>query len=210
MSVNDNKFARQSAASVRGGRDQPPGVDEHLTRLEEDMRRLKVEYDIYFASKGRRAPFDMKSRVETAIKRLGDDRTFTFAQRYRYNSLVARYTSFKEMWRRTIQDREEGRDAASLARSERGATVSAPQRPDATFACADAHTDTATVQALYDALIDAKQRCGEVTDDMSFARFHRMIAKQTDALKERLSCDSVRFSITTDDGRVSFKARADK
>ena len=212
MSANDNKSARRSSASVRGGRDQSPGVDEHLTRLEEDMRRLKVEYDIYFASKGRRAPFDMKSRVETMIKRLADDRTFTFAQRYRYNSLVARYTSFKEMWRRTIQDREEGRDAASLARSERGASTgtNVPKRPDATFACADAHTDTATVQALYDALIDAKQRCGEVTDDMSFARFHRMIAKQTDALKERLSCDSVRFSINTDDGRVSFKARADK
>ena len=212
MSVNDNKFARQAASSTRGGHDQSPSVDEHLTRLEEDMRRLKVEYDIYFASKGRRAPFDTKSRVETMVKRLADDRTFTFAQRYRYNSLVARYTSFREMWRRTIQDREEGRDAASLARSERGVSTgaSAPKRSGATFTCADAHKDTATVQALYDALIDAKRACGEVTDDMSFARFHRMIAKQTDALKERLSCESVRFSINTDDGRVSFKARADK
>lgn len=210
MSTRDNKFARQSSA--RGGRDQAPTLDEHLTRLEEDLRRLKIEYDIYFASNSRRPPYDTKSRVETMIKRLADDRTFTFAQRYRYNSIVARHTSFRELWRRTLQDREEGRDAATLARAERGtgANVSAAKSSAVTFACADAHNDTATVRQLYDALLEAKRACGEVTDDMEFARFHRMIAKQTDALKERLACDSVRFSIGTDNGRVSFKARADK
>jgi hypothetical protein len=188
-------------------------VDEQLGRLEEDIRRLKVEYDIYFNNAAKRPPYDTKSRVESMIKRLADDRTFTFAQRYRYNSLVARYTSFRELWRRNIQDREEGRDAVTQARLERNVTV-APTKlpaPDAiAFSCADAHTDTATVRALYDAVVAAKQSCGETTDDFPFPRFHRMIAAQTDALKSRLACERVKFSISVNDGQVSFKAKADK
>lgn len=214
MAIRDNKFARQVVTnSERGMRDLQPTVDEHLTRLEEDMRRLKVEYDIYFNNATKRPPFDTKARVETMIKRLADDRTFTFAQRYRYNSLVARYTSFRELWRRNVQDREEGRDAATQARHERHLTAAASRPPapsEMTFSCADAHTDTATVRALYDAVIAAKQACGEMTDDFPFPRFHRMVAAQTDALKSRLACERVKFSISVNDGQVNFKAKADQ
>src|SRR5438270_893908 len=93
-------------------RDEQPTPEEQLNRLEEDIRRLKVEFDIYFNGAARRPPYDTKGRVETIIKRLADERSLTFAQRYRYNSLVARYTSFLQLWRRTMQDREEGRGHA--------------------------------------------------------------------------------------------------
>jgi len=214
VAIRDNKFTRQAAVNAeRGIRDSQPTLDEQLSRLEEDLRRLKVEYDIYFNNATKRPPYDTKSRVESVIKRLADDRTFTFAQRYHYNSLVARYTSFRELWRRNVQEREEGRDAATQARNARGMTLAA--KPIATvsqttFTCADAHADTATVRSIYDALITAKKAVGEVTDDFSFPRFHRMIAAQTDALKTRLACDRVRFSISVADGQVSFKAKADK
>src|SRR5215213_435905 len=75
--------------------------DQQLTRLEEDIRRLKVEFDIYFNGAAKRPPYDTKGRVETLIKRLADERTLTFAQRYHYNSLAARFSSFLQLWRRT-------------------------------------------------------------------------------------------------------------
>src|SRR5437868_8184148 len=107
-------------------RDQQPTPEEQLNRLEEDVRRLKVEFDIYFNGAAKRPPYDTKGRVETIIKRLADDRTLTFAQRYRYNSLVARFTSFLQLWRRTMQDREEGRHHAP-ARSARHAEEAAQE-----------------------------------------------------------------------------------
>jgi PAS domain S-box-containing protein len=79
-----------------------------------------------------------------------------------------------------------------------------------TFVCQDAHKDVPTVKLLYDTLVEAKRRCGETTDDLSFPRFHRLIAAKTDALKERSGRDRVRFSIDIEDGRVAFKARADE
>ena len=115
MATRQNKFARRVKEREKTAivRDAQPSLDEQLSRLEEDLRRLKVEFDIYFNGGAKRPPYDTKGRVETVIKRLADDRTLTFAQRYQYNSLVARHTSFLQLWRRTMKDREEGRGTAA-------------------------------------------------------------------------------------------------
>jgi hypothetical protein len=213
LPIRENKFARRIREREkeldRKGvvRDAQPTVDDQLGRLEEDVRRLKVEFDIYFNGAAKRPPYDTKGRVETVIKRLADDRTLTFAQRYRYNSLVARYNSFLQLWRRTMQEREEGRGPASRKeRSARGAKAEAAR----TFVCADPRKDVATVKSLFETLVEAKRQCGEPTEDLSFARFHRMIAEKADALKTRSGCERVHFSVDVKEGRVSFKAKAEK
>jgi hypothetical protein len=210
--IRDNKFARQAKQRKNQNlaRDNQITVDQQLARLEEDIRRLKVEFDIFFNGSSKRPPYDTKGRVETIIKRIADDRTLTFAQRYQYNSLVARYTSFRELWRRTMQGREEGRDLVSAARAAHREEMSAHTVERVTFTCSDAHRDVPTVRQLYDALIEAKRQCGEPVEDLSFPRFHHLIATKTDKLKETLDCDRVRFSISVEDGRVNFKAKADK
>jgi len=215
LPVRDNKFARRSRElqernqKKQGVQEKTVTVEEQLTRLEEDIRRLKIEFDIYFNGAVKRAPYDTKMRVEAHIKRLGDDRALTFAQRYHYNSLAARYAAFRDMWRRTMQGREEGRDAGAAARATARATaVSSLERTN--FVCADGHKDVKTVRDLYEALVEAKRKCGEATEDFSFPRFHRLIAAKTDNLKQHLGCERVLFSVDVDGGHVSFKARADK
>jgi hypothetical protein len=212
--IRENTFARRAkerAKNVKSitQRDAPPTAEEQLARLEEDIRRLKVEFDIYFNGAAKRPPYDTKGRVETLIKRLADDRTLSFAQRYHYNSLTARYTSFMQLWRRTMQEREEGRGHGAAAR--RHAQAAEPQTPaPSTFVCADARKDVSTVRGIYEALVEARRRCGESTEDLSFARFHRMVAEKSEALKSRAGCDRVHFSVAVEGGRVSFKAKADK
>lgn len=198
-------------------RDSTPTFDEQLSRLDEDIRRLKVEFDIYFNGAAKRPPSELKNRVETQIKRLADERQLMFAQRYRYNSLIARYTSLREMWRRTLQEREEGRDAATIklaaleqakAEEEANAETSKVEPLNTSFICADVRRDVPTVKNLYDALIEAKRHCGESSDELTFARFHRIVAEQSESLKQRLNCERIRFSIHINEGRVNFKAEA--
>lgn len=206
MGLRDNKLVRSNQrVKSKNVIDDQPTVEEHLARLEEDIRRLKIEFDVYFNGASKRPPYDTKNRVETIIKRMLDDRTLTYAQRFHYNSLASRYNAFRELWRRTLQGREEGRDPAAAARA---ATLGPFDR--STFVCADAHKDVGTIKALYDSLLDAKRRCGEPTMGFSFPRFHRLIASKADTLKERLGCDRVRFSVDLEDGHVSFKAKADE
>ena len=212
MPIRENQFARRAREREEGAkkllfRDQQPTAEEQLARLEEDIRRLKVEFDIYFNGAAKRPPYDTKGRVETLIKRLGDERTLTFAQRYHYNSLAARYTSFMQLWRRTLQEREEGRGPGRRAAQQ---AAPEPEEVPSTFVCADARGDVPTVRGLFDALIEAKRRCGEPTDELSFARFHRMIAEKSEALKQRAGCERIHFSVAVCDGRVQFKAKAEK
>ena len=212
VAIRDNKLLRAKqhaqARNKFAASDSQPSPDEQLTRLEEDIRKLRVEFDIFFNGASKRPPYDTKGRVETLLKRLGDDRTLTFAQRYRYNSLAARYNAFRDLWRRTMQGREEGRDPVSAAR----ASVKREQPtnvPAVSFLCGDAHKEVGIVKDLYDSLVDAKQKCGESVDGLSFPQFHRLVASKSDGLKERHGCDRVRFSVAVEDGHVSFKAKAE-
>jgi hypothetical protein len=205
-----NKLLRsklQAIAKNKHAGENHATPDEQLTRLEDDIRRLRIEFDIFFNGAAKRPPYDTKGRVETLLKRLGDDRTLTYAQRYRYNSLAARYNAFRDLWRRTMQGREEGRDAISVARAGAKKQTAAEEVESISFICADAHREVEVVKNLYTSLIEAKRRCGESTEDLSFPKFHRLIASKADGIKEQLGCERVQFSVTIERLHVSFKAR---
>ena len=213
MGLRDNKLLRSKlqvqSKNRFGAGENPPNIDQELTRLEEDIRRLRVEFDIFFNGGSKRPPYDTKGRVETLLKRVGDDRTINFAQRYRYNSLAARYNAFRELWRRTMQGREEGRDLASAARANAKREVIDHKVEPVSVVCIDAHHEVELVKNLYNSLIEAKRHCGEPTEDLSFPKFHRLIASKTDGIKQQKGCERVRFSVAVEDGHVSFKARAE-
>jgi len=213
LALRDNKLLRsklqaQSKNKFGGGENQPT-PDQQLTRLEDDIRHLRIEFDIFFNGGAKRPPYDTKGRVETLLKRLGDDRALTFAQRYRYNSLAARYNAFRDLWRRTMQGREEGRDVVSAARASAKREVTEPRVEPVSFVCLDAHHEVELVKNLYNSLIEAKRHCGEPTEALSFPKFHRLIASKADGIKQQRGCERVRFSVTVENGHVSFKAKAE-
>ena len=213
MAIRDNKLLRskkhvQAKNKFATGENQPT-PDEQLTRLEAVSRGLLVFLQMFFTGAAPRPPYDTNGGVETLLKRLGDDRTLNYAQRYRYNSLAARYNAFRDLWRRTMQGREEGRDAISAARASQKQVITVTRVEPSSFVCGDAHHEVELVKNLYNSLIEAKRHCGEPTEDLSFPKFHRLIASKADGIKQQRGCERVRFSVAVEDGHVSFKARAE-
>ena len=90
------------------------GIDEELTLLESGIRRLKIEYEIFFNGGSKRLPHDLRWRVESLIKKYGDHRQMTFAQRFRYNTLSAKFHTYSGLWRRMLKSKEEGRPASTI------------------------------------------------------------------------------------------------
>ena len=78
-------------------------VDQQLARMEDDIRKLKVDFDIYFNGGLKRPPLEARARLDALIKRLSDNRNLTYAQRYLLNTLVARFVSYRELWRRNLK-----------------------------------------------------------------------------------------------------------
>lgn len=176
-------------------------LDQELDRLEHEMRRLKVEYDIYFNGGAMRPPIDTKGRVETSIKRFYDARNVSFTQRFRYNSLVARYNVMRELWRRQTKDREEsGRPPTVEA-------IAAQRSYKAVIRCRDPKLEPEKVSELYDHLIAAKRECGERIGGLSLEVFTQFLATRAEHIKQHVKSDLVDFVIGVDNGHVRFTAR---
>jgi hypothetical protein len=96
-----NKLYRQTTSRVENA----AAVDQQLNRLEDDIRKLKIDFDIFFNGSVKRPPLEARARLESQIKRMSDNRQLTFAQRYQLNTLISRFTSYRELWRRTLRAR---------------------------------------------------------------------------------------------------------
>jgi hypothetical protein len=103
MAIAGNQLYRNQ----RTQKDESAEIDKQLARLEEDIRKLKIDFDIYFNGATKRAPLESRARLEAYIKRVSDNRKLTYSQRYYLNSLVARFTSYRELWRRNLKAKGE-------------------------------------------------------------------------------------------------------
>lgn len=98
-----SKLSRQEI----GKREDAAEIEKTLNRLDEDIRRLKIEFGIYFNGGVKRAPHEARGRVEAAIKRIADNRNLSYAQRFQFNTIANRYTAYRELWRRMLKAKGE-------------------------------------------------------------------------------------------------------
>ncbi|NNE68346.1 MAG: hypothetical protein HKN33_17405 [Pyrinomonadaceae bacterium] len=82
-------------------------VDDQIERLEDDIRKLKIEFDIYFNGGKKSPPHQARAALEARSNRLNGNRDLSFAQRYKLNNLISRYTAYRELWRRRLKTKGE-------------------------------------------------------------------------------------------------------
>lgn len=102
MAIVGNSLYR----NLQAQQDEEASLDNQISRLEEDIRKLKINFGIYFNGGITRPPLAQKARLESIIKRISDDRSLTYAQRYHFNALVSRFTSYRELWRRLLKKKD--------------------------------------------------------------------------------------------------------
>ena len=181
-------------------------VEEELDRLEENIRRLKIEYESFFGGGSPRPPSDGVFRVETTIKKynsaLGQ---LNFAQRFRFNQLAQRYALYNDLWRRKLREREEGR--AGLPPRASNAETQAAHNPFRVV-CSDPENERDNVAALLEAYLLAKRETGEGSGGLDLESFARFVGDKTRQIKESLGCEKVTFTVRVEAGKVTLKAGA--
>jgi hypothetical protein len=83
-------------------------IDEELTLLDTQLRRLKIEYEIYFSNPTKRPPTDVEWKVLSLLRKFSDGGRMSFSQRFRYNEIAQRYAIYSDLWRKKNRIREEG------------------------------------------------------------------------------------------------------
>jgi hypothetical protein len=83
-------------------------IDEELTLLDSQLRRLKIDYEIYFSNPTKRPPTDVEWKVLSLLRKFSDGGRMSFSQRFRYNEIAQRYAIYSDLWRKKNRIREEG------------------------------------------------------------------------------------------------------
>jgi hypothetical protein len=100
----------------------PSEFDREMRALENEIKRLEAEYNMFFAGRLPRLPWERKSRVETMVRSFDRKEARNTADRFRFQTLQARFVKFLELWDRQLRDREEG----GRSKARRGPAAAAP------------------------------------------------------------------------------------
>jgi len=203
-------------------------IDEELSHLDSQLRRLKIEYEIYFSNPSKKPPADIEWKVLALLRKFSDGAKMNATQRYRYNEMAQRYAIYSDLWRKKSRIREEGyrrpQDALlsiqGLRPEEREpehkvygvraaalAAVAAEEEKPFSMACSDPKRERERVQKLYEALTSAKKKTGESVSGTAES-FVAFVQKKTEQIRKQHGCRAVEYTVEVLDGQVKLKAKA--
>lgn len=198
-------------------------LDEELNLLESQLRRLKIEYEIFFNNPQKKPPADLEWKVLALLRKLSDGKTLSFSQRFRYTEMAQRYAIYSELWRKKSRIREEGyrrpQDELLSVQGVRpeeheaghkvyGVNRAAVAEGDAfVMQSVDAKADGEKVEKLFLALTEAKQKTGEKVSG-SLESFKSFVNKKTEQIRREHNCARVEYVVEVQDGKAKLRAKA--
>ncbi len=186
-------------------------VQRDLQTLAADLKQLEAEYNMFFAGRLPRPPWETRARVEALIKRWDRGLIETSVDRFRFQTLQARFTSFAELWDRGLRAREEGRPGPFPPPPPK---APAPKQEEAATkvlyvtALRDPVREIDKVHSLYQSLMDARRQAGE--EVVPFHRFAALVKDQVAKLRADADTRGVAFRVAVAEGKVTFTVRAMK
>lgn len=198
-------------------------IDEDLGQIERDIRQLKIEYDQYFGGGRKRPPTEIEWRIDQLVKRYAErGGELKFAQRFRFNNLSQTYAKYKDIFRKKVALKEEGKvqrhfgaaakeieAARAKKETEEHAAAAAVGSGDAKgfrMTCSEPERETEKVEQLYQAFLQAKQSAGEQTGKLSRSSFNEFVLKKTKELRKEKNCKDVEYVVEVVAGQVKLKA----
>jgi hypothetical protein len=184
-------------------------LERELEVLEAELKRLEAEYNMFFAGRLPRPPWETRGRVNAMVRRLDNVHIPNTGSRFRFNSLQTRFQTFSDLWDRGLKAREEGRPGPF--QNLRPPTEQKPKRPPdrilhvTTFS--DPRREMDKLQDLYESLAEARREVGE--EAIPFHKFADLIKTQVATFKQR-GTPEVAFRVAVKGGKVAFTARAMK
>ncbi len=170
-----------------------------IERLERDIRQLKIDFERFFNGSLPIPPEDFRQAVRQQIQKLRARPMRALVDRFRLNTLEARFNTLDELFNRRLREREEG----AVPRSGQLAAPT-PRRYDPYKGVVVGDTPAPeAIQALYRELYDDDTPSAEA----NFRRFHTYLLGQMAAIRERAGCDEVSFRVAREKGGLKLKAK---
>ena len=173
-------------------------VQAEFAQLEQEIHRLKVEYDRFFNGAVPIPPETERNHIQKKIRRLRQQRMTTLAEQFRFESLEARFNTLSEMFNRRVRELEQ-----ASSRPQPG-VLAAAHGPDARSGVVLENVgDRRAVEALYRELYGSTGRSKKI----DFATFEKYLGQQLDRVRTKTGCAQVKFRVDTRGRQPKLKAK---
>ncbi len=187
----------------------PAKIEDRLKQIEEDLRKLGIEYDQFFAGGRRRPPRDTQWRVDDAFRQL-TEMQLTLVQQFRLNQLQQRYAGQQQIWRRKLEIKESGirrRADRWLGIGNAPAPNPAQDQPVAFEFGHAPEIDDANVERLYGAFLRLRERSTSAPPAGTLDSFRSFITQKMRQMGIQPGQQTLEAKVSLDDGRLSLRFR---
>lgn len=201
------------------------GFKEDIDALDGKISMLKVEYEQYFLRVIKREPLQHRDEIERLILLYSNKSITNTSLKFRFNTIVSKYTAYKQYWMRVLREIEEGTylrraeaemktsvQAPEGAADGRGLLSEAPRnerapgaeaRPPAPPSPAPSGGNGGLKEA-YKEYLDARTKCKEKTNGLSFDSFVKTVEKTKQKVEEMYKTKDVELKIYVQDGQTKI------
>jgi hypothetical protein len=202
---------------------QKSEFDKQMQHLDAEIRRLEAEYNMFFAGRLPRPPFETKNRVQALVKKHDNSFIRNTADRFRFETLQTRFFKFMELVEKQMTAKELGRPMIgrpapapkpaatpaeprqSAQESARAAAAEKNAERIVKFGRDDAAAES-RVKELYEQLAAAKKQVGEAP--VAYERVAALVKAQVSKFGDEHT--NVAFKIALKDGKVSLTVKPEK
>jgi hypothetical protein len=190
-------------------------LEQELDELEINIKRLRIEYEQFFRGAMKREPSVLRGKVQKVITRFVSDPPRNPAIKFRFNSLNARYQSFRQLWGRTLREMEAGTYAPHKFRmkvnseqvQEEAKELSSLKRQSEELEAKRESAPGSAFDRLHNALVSARQKTGESTQELTREKLAQLVKKQTELIRDQRGADAkVKFRVVIENNRAKLKA----
>ena len=187
--------------------------EQQMIYLEAEIRRLEAEFNMFFAGRLPRPPWETRAKVNALVKKHDQSYIRNTADRFRFESLQNRYQKFLELWERQMTNRELGRPSMGKRASpppappkekkeDKAPPKSEPHDPALVRFTRDQGPAEDRVKQLHAQLTEAKKQAGE--SPVAIDRLAALVKAQVEKFKKE--GQDVTFKVAVKDGKVSLTA----
>ncbi len=181
-------------------------IQEDIAFFESSLAELIVKYEQYFLGIEKREPLKLCENIELFIRRYNTASIVNTMMKFRFNTLVGKFNSYKQYWtriNRLIEDGKYSRERFKMARHLADGTLRPPvdlhERPQEN-----------NLEIVFQHYLDARKKCNLPTDNISRETLFSVIETQRESLRSKHNCAEVEFRVVIENGAPKLKARPAK
>ena len=181
---------------------------DDLPQLERLLNDLITRYEQYFIGLEKREPLPLLGEMEKIVRRYATTPITNTMYKHKYQTLVARFNTYREHWNRIVRLIEEGKYSRDRFIGELHKRQGSPAI--STRTAVEPPQRDSELERVYHEFREARKACNLPVDKLSRDLVAATIEKSKPALSARLGTDDLTFRVVIENGKPKIKAKQRK